>query len=267
MPRIGRFANLDLVPVNPNSKLLRAYVDETGDRGMKGKASDYFAFAGIVVSDEDEPAMRAAMSQLRRDFGTPAGRPLHWKDHVKTHDRRQHAAAVLAKLPLTINYVAVEKSAIPATANIRGDQAKFYNYAAGILMERLLLTARHWPGGQRDLVATFGHVRGFRHQETQDYFALKRDLDPAWVPWARLRRVSFDAQVLWDGLQAADQYAGMLSAAICPDRWGGYEHHHFMAIRHQIRRDSNGKCDGYGFKWLGNQATVTTLPWWPANGL
>lgn len=251
----------------PSPKLLRAYIDETGDRGMSGRASDYFAFAAVVVADEDEGPMRAAMSQLRRDFNTPSRKPLHWKDHVKTFARRQRVAATLATLPLTLNYVAVEKSAIPASANMRGDQAKFYNFAAGIVMERVLLTARDWHGGRRDVIVTFGHVRGFNHQETRDYFDIKKSRDPGWLAWSRLRRVSFDAQSHWDGLQAADQYAGMFSAAICPDQWGGHEHQHLLTIRHQIRRNKQGTSDGFGFKWLGNPGTVTALPWWPPQGL
>jgi hypothetical protein len=70
--------------------ILRAYVDETGDRGTSGKSSPFFAFAALLVADEDEPPLRAAVSKLRRDLGVPVGKPLHWKDHVKTFPRRQH---------------------------------------------------------------------------------------------------------------------------------------------------------------------------------
>lgn len=78
--------------------LIRAYVDETGDRGHGGVSSPFFAFAAVLVADEDEPGLRAAMSQLRRDLTVPAGKALHWKDHVKTYSRRQHVARTLARL-------------------------------------------------------------------------------------------------------------------------------------------------------------------------
>jgi hypothetical protein len=253
-----------------NHPLLRAYVDETGDRGHTGKSSPFFAFAAVVVADEGEPSLRAAMSQLRRDLKVPTGKALHWQDHVKTHSRRQYVSRVLAGVPgLMIVYVVVEKAAIPISSGMYGDQVLFYNYAACLTMERLLLAARDWPGGTRDVIVRFGHVRGFDHSKTTQYFNLKRaTASAAWVPWTRLHgAVHFDDQAKWDGLQAADQYAGMLNAAIRPDDFGGYEEAHLLRIRHQIRRNSAGKAMGYGFKVLGNEATFTSLPWWPATGI
>ena len=95
--------------------LLRAYVDETGDRGCSSKSSAFFAFAAVVIANEDEPRLRAVMSQLRRDMKVPVGKALHWKDHVKTFPRRQHVARALAGVPdVRVIYVVVEKAAIPS---------------------------------------------------------------------------------------------------------------------------------------------------------
>ncbi|MEW9530833.1 DUF3800 domain-containing protein [Microbispora sp. NPDC049125] len=253
----------------PTRQLIRAYIDETGDRGVSAASSPFFAFAAVLVADEDEPSLRAAMSQLRRDLRTPPGKALHWKDHVKVYPRRQHVATTLGALSvLQVIYVLVEKAAIPAQAGMRHDQAIFYNFAAGIMMERILLATKGWPGASRDVVVRFGHVRGFDHRTTCDYFEIKRQSSPDWVPWNRLRgTVKFDDQAKWDGLQAADQYAGMLNAAIRTDQFGGYEPSHLLAIRHQIRRDAAGKSWKFGFKLLGNDATITGMPWWPQNGL
>ncbi|RSS53244.1 DUF3800 domain-containing protein [Streptomyces sp. WAC01280] len=253
----------------PTRQLVRAYVDETGDRGVSATASPYFAFAALLIADEQEGQMRAAMSQLRRDLKVPPGKALHWKDHVKVHPRRQYVASTLAQLPnVKIVYVVVEKAAIPAHAGMRRDQVLFYNFAAGITLERLLLAAKNWEGGSRDLVVKFGHVRGFDHRTTCDYFKIKPQNNPGYIPWGLLRgQPTFEDQAKWDGLQAADQYAGMLSAAVRPDRYGGYEATHLLAIRHQLRRDWRGASRNYGFKILGNEATFTSLPWWPPQGL
>ncbi|MEU6482947.1 DUF3800 domain-containing protein [Streptomyces sp. NPDC046887] len=253
----------------PARQIVRAYVDETGDRGISASASPYFSFAALLIADEQEPQMRATMSRLRRDLNVPPGKALHWKDHVKVYPRRQHVASALAQLAdVKVVYVVVEKAAIPAHAGMRHDQVIFYNYAAGIALERMLLAAGGWAGSSRDLVVRFGHVRGFDHRTTCGYFKIKPQRTPAFVPWHLLRgQPTFEDQAKWDGLQAADQYAGMLSAAIRPDRYGGYESAHLLAVRHQLRRDSRGQSRNYGFKILGNEATFTSLPWWPASGL
>ncbi|WP_328639707.1 DUF3800 domain-containing protein [Streptomyces canus] len=250
-------------------QLVRAYVDETGDRGTSATASPFFSFAALLIADEHEPAMRAALSQLRRDLKVPHGKALHWKEHVKVYPRRQYVTRTLAELEgVQIVYVVVEKAAIPAQAGMRRDQVIFYNFAAGIILERLLLAARDWPGGTRDLRVRFGHVRGFDHRTTCAYFKIKPERGPGWVPWHLLQgQPSFEDQAKWDGLQAADQYAGMLSAAIRTDRYGGYEAAHLLGVRHQIRRNGLGASRNYGFKILGNEATFTSLPWWPSEGL
>jgi len=248
--------------------LLRAYIDETGDRGHSGKSSAFFAFAAVLVADEDEGDLRAAMSKLRRNLSVPAGKALHWNQHVKTFQRRQHVATELAATPsIMIIYVIVEKTAIPVSSGLHASHQVFYNYAAGMMTERLLLAARDWTGGSRDVVIRFGHVRGFDHTTTQRYFALEA-AKSSWIPWNRLHgNVHFSDQSSWDGLQAADQYAGMLNVAVTPDEFGGYQEAHLLRIRHQIRRDWRGQCKGWGFKVLGNEATFTSLPWWPAGGL
>lgn len=247
---------------------LRAYIDETGDRGHSAKSSPFFAFSCVIVADEDEPRLRAAVSQLRRDFKTPAGTALHWNKHVRSFARRRHASQVLGQVPnIKVMYVGVEKAAIPVGAGIRNDHALFYNYASALCVERILLEAGGWPGGERDVVIRFGHVRGFKHQTTEQYLRLRAHRkDPGWVPWHLINwPIYFSQQDQWDGLQAADQYAGMLWHALTPDEFGNYEAHHLLTVRNQIRT-YRGKMWTYGFKWLGNEPTLTNLPWWPHLG-
>ncbi len=251
----------------PNTPLLRAYVDETGDRGTSASSSPFFAMAGVVVAVEDEPALRQTVRQLRADLKVPATKPMHWREHVKTFERRQHVAACLVRHPIVVNYVVFEKAAIPQNAYLRRDQMVFYNYAAKLMLQRLLLTAEAWPSGPGRLTATFGHVRGFDHANTRAYLrtiAARERWRPYWqlldgiVQWADSRT--------YDGLQVADQYAGMLSVALRADQFGGFDPHHLLAVRHQIRRDG-GRSWGAGFKVLAQRDAMESYPWWPSTGL
>jgi hypothetical protein len=248
--------------------LVRAYVDETGDRGTSARASRYFAMVAVVIADEDDPALRSAISTCRIQLSVPANKPLHWAEHVKRFPRRQYVAGRLAAVPgVVLNYVVVEKAAIPLHVGFRTDQVLFYNYIAGLLVERMLLTAADWPGGARDVVATFGHVRGFPHRQTLEYLDKKRANQSGWIPWNLLRGMpKFLGAGQLDGLQAADQYAGMLRAALEPDEFGGYEQHHLLAVRHQLRR-VDGETWGHGFKVIAQPRVMESYPWWPAGGL
>ncbi|MPY99938.1 MAG: DUF3800 domain-containing protein [Actinophytocola sp.] len=250
-------------------KLLRVYVDETGDRGTSARSSPFFAFAAILVADENEAELRAAMAHLRTRLKTPSGAALNWNRHVKTFSRRQHVTSTLAALrQVSVVYVMVDKAAIPAGSGMLDDHVLFYNFAAGLVLERAVLAAHRWPGGHHEAIVRFGHVRGFDHGTSRDYFHRKRTTNAtANLPWGCLKSIHFSDQASWDGLQAADQYAGMLHAAFHPDEFGGYESAHFLAIRHQLRRSPRGKAWGWGFKFLGDGAAATRLPWWPHTGL
>jgi hypothetical protein len=222
---------------------------------------------GLAVADEDDTALRAAVQTCRAKLGVPENKALHWQEHAKKYSRRQYVAAQFSALPLVVNYVVFEKAAIPAASQLWNNHLAFYNYAAGILMERLLLTARDWPGGPRKLVAKFGHVRGVDHADTLAYFEVKRAQAEPWVPWHLLSSpAQFVGAGAYLGMQAADQYAGMLGAALIPDELGGYEQHHLLAVSHQIRR-CDGRAWGYGFKVMGRPGCMESYPWWPTSGL
>jgi hypothetical protein len=69
-------------------KILYAYVDETGDRGVSAKSSRFFAMSGLIMPAEKDAAMRAAIDRCRARFEVPSGKALHFKDHVKTYPIR-----------------------------------------------------------------------------------------------------------------------------------------------------------------------------------
>lgn len=232
---------------------------------MSPSASRFFSMAAIVVPDEHDAAMREVIRTIRRDLSVPATKPLHWQEHVKTYQRRQHVTELLKTIPgLVVNYIIFEKGSIPATAVLRVDHARFYNFVAGMTVERILLTAAHWPGGPREVNARFGHVRGFNHGETLNYLASKRSqANCSWLRWDLLTSLKFEDAGALLGLQAADQYAGILNVAMTADRYGGYEPWHLLDIRQQIRRGPKGTALNYGFKPMVLGSTLNSYPWWP----
>jgi hypothetical protein len=65
------------------------------------------------------------------------------------------------------------------------------------------------------------------------------------------------------GVQLADQYAGILGAAMIPDRFGNYEAGYLEKIRHQIRKSNQGKISGYGIKAISADNNPQSFKWWP----
>ena len=146
--------------------------------------------------------------------------------------------------------------------------AKFYNFVAGLTLERILLAAAYWPRGPRNLHVRFGHVRGFNHTDTANYFAYERQMpECSWLRWDLLQGVKFEDAGKLLGLQAADQFAGMLHVAINADLYGGHEPRHLLSVRHLIRRDGGGRALNYGFKCVVATQTLASYPWWPQGGI
>ena len=48
-----------------SSTVLRAYVDEAGDRGVSATATDFFVMSQVVVSDTDRPAVQGRLAAIR----------------------------------------------------------------------------------------------------------------------------------------------------------------------------------------------------------
>jgi hypothetical protein len=54
--------------------MLRAYVDEAGDRGVSATATDFFVMSAVVVSDVDRPAVQGrARVYVRREIASLSG--------------------------------------------------------------------------------------------------------------------------------------------------------------------------------------------------
>lgn len=244
--------------------MLFSFVDEAGDRGMGQKSSPYFIMGAVTVDDRSRVRLADAVAAAKNRFGIPLQKPLHWTDHCRTFARRQFVARSFAAVEgVQLNYVVFKKATIPRTSGLGEDTKKFYNYAAGVLLDRILLGAQYWPGGPRKVRPFFGHVRGFDHSGTVEYFAL-HGARHSYANRAFLEaQPKFIATDQSSGVQAADQYVGMLRDAICVDEFGGYEYPHLMTVRHQIRRGPGGKAVNYGLKCFAEPGFPETLPWWP----
>ncbi|MEV6416638.1 hypothetical protein [Kribbella sp. NPDC051718] len=101
----------------------------------------------VLIADEDDPSLRQAIGVCRQRLSVPAGKPLHWTEHVKRFPRRQFVAGQLAAVDgVVVNFVLVEKAALATGDPMRANQVAFYNYVAGLILEGTLLTASSWRG-------------------------------------------------------------------------------------------------------------------------
>jgi hypothetical protein len=243
--------------------VLRAYVDETGDRGSSSNASPIFGMAAVIVDSAAEVMARTALATLRSDFHVPPTRPMSWKEDVKNHDRRVHAAQVLGAVAgLTVVYVGVEKAAL-REGSYRDDVTVFYNVTAYETLKRILWAARNGRSEQHQVQVRFGHVWKHDSNDTLNYFRIKHAQDRAGkVPFSHMTSLSWVAADQYEMSQVADIYAGFLKAATWPNGYGNVEGMYLTSIWHQIR-NSNDCVLSLGLHYRPSSDLVRAKPWWP----
>lgn len=246
----------------PSTPEVYAYIDETGDRGGAHSSSPIFGMAAVLVTPQGAIDLRAAVRQLRADFNVPEGVPMSWKNHVKTHDRRRRAVAVLGQVEeLRVCYVYSVKSALGA-GSYRDDKVRFYNWVAWMTYKSILWGARSWQGNQVRVWTRFGHVKHHDHRMTDAYIRSQASKDGR-VPEHLEQGLKWVSADQYLESQAADLYGGFLKAATWASGDFGYvEGSYLMGIWHQIR-NSEQCAVPLGIMSMPAYQYLHELPWFP----
>lgn len=242
--------------MNPPRKLYRVYVDEAGDRGMTPASSPYFVLAAVVVSDQNDGALRTIRDSMCTDLKRPVTSVLHFAENVKQHVHRKRLSDVLGGAQICrVSYVVVDKQ----TCSFQQHDI-MYNYAVRRLLERISWLVDDKGG---DAIVTFAHVRRFPYATLRSYLALLPSQQTE-IRWRALTHtVRIDQPNAVELLQLADIAASSMYAAIKPDQFGSFESTYLANISPVIYRRPPGKITSYGVNVVGKHATFTArLPWW-----
>jgi hypothetical protein len=253
---------------------LHVYVDETGDRGFSQRArekSPFFAMTALIVPAEEEWNIKVTAGGLRAlvHTGRPQDvlKPIHWVEHFKAkhHDRRQHAALALARMPdAMVIHVIAHKDTVNQDAGMRRDGGLFYNYTTRLLLERVAYAAQGWRGGSRLAIVRLGTVKHMDHSSSESHLDWVRqgNCSNYGVPWGHIKWPPTWQNTQRDGIQLADIHAGLLNAALSAKPDDAVPVRNLLLCRHQLRRSWDGQVLGYGVKVIGDPAFVTGRSWW-----
>lgn len=247
--------------------MVLAFVDETGDRGTSVKSSPYFAMAAVMFHEDAQQYVKDMIAGLKQDFDIPLDKPLHWAHNCKDHRKRLHIVNTVSALQgIRVNYVIFDKRAAAFKKSVLNDGVRFYNYIAGITLERILLCANSASRGDKSVDVWYGYVKGLSPDKdgTIDYLSRKTSMPNSFVDWSLLRKSpSFKDARENSGIQLADMYCGFLREAIFPNNFGEFEPSYLIKVKDQITRRPSGDSWGYGFKVMAVKDDFTgQLPWW-----
>lgn len=249
------------------TEFVRAYVDETGDRGTKPSSSPYFAFAAVICRDSNQQLLLDELVRLVQDLQKPPLTVLHWAQNIKYHQQRKIATQRLGALPIRMIYVAVPKSSL--SGYLQTSTEGYYNYLARIMVERIARFTRSRSRMENKTLAakiTFARVKGFPPSVLQTYLAKVRARSECtdWDPYLT-QKIDVRGQAEERRLQWSDIAAGAFDSAARIDPYGNHETSYLTNLASRIDRSQNNRVLGWGIKTLGPYQWLTQIPGWPAD--
>ncbi len=225
--------------------LLRAYVDESGDRGTSPTATDFFVMAAVVVDDTHRPAVQGRLASIRHHLGKPPGTVLHFASNIKEHGARVYVCQELGSLgDVTITNVVMCKRLWTSAPLLTADVSAVYLYALRFMLERLSWIARD---RQDKLIITLAHVKSFPYQLLNAYLTRLRGT-PTSIEWAWIQDIRINQPMKLELLQVADIAASSVLRAFQPDRHGVTEQRYLTELSPRLYRRPPGAITSYGMK-------------------
>lgn len=235
-----------------------AYGDETGDRGLGEKTSPVFAMATVLGQHYAMVGLQEAVLQLRKDFSVPEKAVMSAKKHVKTYERKLHAANVLSSVPdITVIYVLSMKSEL-IPGSFKNGEKDFFDFVSARAYRSTLWAARN--SGGNSVRVRFGHVIGMDQTRTKQFIRQDTDHDPK-VPTYLEKELSWVSADKYLESQAADLYAAFLKDAFWPDQYGNTHERHLLQIWPQIRKGWHGCVVPLGLFTMPKYEVLTARPW------
>lgn len=214
------------------------------------------------MADDRYHEVRSAKRDLNALLGREPDHELHWSSNLKGHDKRYVAAEALARLPVWLVYVVIEKATLPAGSRMGASRDAIYNYPLRLLLERVSWLVDD-AGGEAAI--TLAAVHGLPGRVPRRYIErLRSGAVPTEIRWHALRRkVEIHQAASRDGLQFADIAAGALDRAIRPSVMlpSRIEPAYLELLGSRIYVRADGKIASYGMKALP-AALWARYPWW-----
>lgn len=241
-------------------KRLYCYVDEFGDIGTSHKSSPVFVLGAVLVPEEHVDQIRETIQKLRSKLAQSSDQ-LHWSENARSWDRRQAIVKEISTLPIKIVFVNAVKTDLRAQSHAYEDPSPALMWSMQLLTERILLAARDWEGGSRELHLILSRIKGVHDERIHRQFEKMKSLRN-WVPWYLLhKKIQILNNSRLEGLQLADQVCGAFKAALLPGELSErHEIEHFKELIHLIRRGPDGGILTYGIK--ETSPFLEKLSWW-----
>ncbi len=239
-----------------------AFIDESGDEGFIFKdpperaSSEWFILSATVVREK----LRVPVSNdLNKSIGTfeQEFRKVHFSK--LNHDQRKYVCKALGSLRVRLVHVCINKRLLPPGHGLDANR-RLHRYAIRLLLERIswLCRDKYIPGqGDGRCKLNFAHCKNLSYDMVNQYLA-KLQGTTTQIHWGSLdtAKINVDASENSIWLRTADIAASGLAKGLELGPHGLCEDSYARLLRPVTYTHTNGKCIGYGLKFLLDPPTV-----------
>lgn len=221
---------------------IHAYIDESGDDGIKAGSSDWFALTALMIPAQAAPDLGRGADRIKDRVGR-RGKVLHWRD--LSHNRKKAVIEELKAEDFTFASVLINKRH-PEVAgrNLKGKRLYFYSFR--LLAERISWFAAEYAPGQANTARLFPETRSsLSYADLRTYLAYIQTDSTCQIRRNVIASVSPIGKGASSLVQLCDSVSGAVYDAI-QFKWGTIEDSYLLEIKDKLYR--RGKLWGYGMK-------------------
>lgn len=246
-----------------SGRVLKAYIDESGQRGMGEGSSPHFIMGAVVFFEGGETHADSVLAAIRKDTNRLPHHELHW-NKLKPHHKKA-AAGHLGANSTALRYCSVVVCKRALARDVQFNQDMAYLLTLRYLLERLSWVAR---SNGAVLEYTVAHIKNFKLQNLREYETRLRALpaDVCKISWHHVTPAGgvIDQPRREPYLQIADMVTSAIGDAFNGNSEGVTDTAYLEEIiRYFYRGKGNkGTLTSYGLKmhpW--RDTTKAAYPW------
>lgn len=220
--------------------IIHAYIDESGDDGIKPGSSDWFVLTALMIPERSGPALGRAADRIKERVGRQ-GKLLHWRE--LSHSRKK---AVIDELKGE-DFVLVSVLTDKRHPRITGGGQKLYFYSFRLLVERISWFTAEYPSGEANTALLFPETRThLSYEELKDYLSYIQKLPDCQIRPKVIGHVAPKPKGSSSILQLSDSVSGAVYDAV-QFKYGTIEDGYLLPLADKLYR-RHGKVWGYGLK-------------------
>ncbi|MEM5777678.1 MAG: DUF3800 domain-containing protein [Candidatus Aenigmatarchaeota archaeon] len=223
-----------------------AYIDESGDEGIK-KGTKWFILTAVIVEKEKDLTTSKVIDEIKEKLNIPSHKPLHWKEIRNKHvSKKRYIIDRISKEDFVYTNV------IMNTYDMNNEKLQgklLYYYSCRYLLERISWYISD-NNGTVDIVIS--NRSSISYPELHKYLNTLSYDRYCQIKWPVLKDFKIFESIQRKMLQFADVCAGSLSEALEKDDYGYYDERFVITLKDKLYR-RKGNLLSYGLKIFPNE--------------